>query len=46
MAPSTNNAAAGVMIIPDADDFMKVMAALQEEYNAQHGHNGDDEDEA
>lgn len=43
--PSTDNATAGVMIIPDADDFMKVMAALQDEYNKKHGHNGDDVDE-
>lgn len=43
--PSTDNATAGVMIIPDADDFMKVMAALQEEYNRKHGHNGSDTDE-
>ena len=46
MRPSNDDATAGVMIIPDADDFMKVMAALQEEYNKKHGHDGDDEDEA
>lgn len=41
---STNNTA-GVMIIPDADDFMRVIADMQEEYNKQHGQTGSDEDE-
>ena len=43
--PSTNNAAGSVMIIPDPDDFLRIMESLQEEYDKQHGHTGDDTDE-
>ena len=45
MRPSTNDATAGVMIIPDADEFLRVMAALQDEYNKKYGHTGEDVDE-
>ncbi len=40
--PSTTSR---VMIILDADDFMKIIADMQEEYNKQHGHTGADEDD-
>ena len=43
--PSTDTITSGVMIIPDADDFLKIMDALQDEYNRQHGQTGSDEDE-
>lgn len=42
--PSTNTNASGVMIIPDADDFLKIMEALQDEYDKTHGHNGSDDE--
>ena len=43
--PSTNNATAGIMIIPDADDFIKVMEDLQDAYLKHHGQTGSDDDE-
>ena len=43
--PSTNTITSGVMIIPDADDFLRIMAELQDEYNRQHGQTGSDEEE-
>lgn len=43
--PSTNTITSGVMIIPDADDFLKIMEHLQDEYNRQHGQTGSDDDE-
>lgn len=43
--PSTNTITSGVMIIPDADDFLRIMAELQDEYNRQHGQTGSDDDE-
>lgn len=43
--PSTTTISSGVMIVPDNDDFLELMMQLQDEYNRQHGINGDDEDE-
>jgi hypothetical protein len=43
--PSTNTITAGIMIVPDNDDFLELMMQLQEEYNKQHGQTGSDEDE-
>lgn len=42
---STNTTPSGIMIIPDADDFMSIIASMQEAYDKQHGHTGDGEDE-
>lgn len=41
----SNNITSGVMIIPDADDFMKIISQMQDEYLKHHGHNGSDDDE-
>lgn len=43
--PSTDTITSGVMIIPDADDFMKIISQMQDEYLKQHGQTGSDEDE-
>ena len=42
--PSSDNVS-GVMIIPDADDFIKVMEDLQAQYLKHHGQTGCDADE-
>ena len=41
----SNNIPEGIMIIPDADDFMMIISQLQEEYDKTHGQTGCDTDE-
>ena len=41
----SSTTATSVMIIPDADDFLKIMKQLQDDYLKYHGHNGSDADD-
>ena len=43
--PSTNNVSGGIMIIPDPDDFIRIMAKIEDDYKRYHGQAEGDGDE-